>query len=134
VSLCRGAAGGVIVEYKQPPPPPPPPIFRSRAALWLFPSRTRALPEWSLVCGRGVRGETVAIVVSRPWAQLDKDKCVLAPRVRCRGLPAFQFASVAARRRWVLIAEDSVLMSWGKSCKVFVYEKLPDKKAKKFSD
>ena len=53
--------------------------------------------------GKAVRPESVAIVVSRPWSQLDRDK-------------------------WVLIAEDTLKMSWGAESKVFVYEKLPEKK------
>jgi hypothetical protein len=35
-----------------------------------------------------------------------------------------------ASYRWVLIAEDEVLMTWGKTSKVYVYEKLPEKKSK----
>ena len=48
-----------------------------------------------------VRPETLALVVARPWAALDSDL-------------------------WVLIAEDDITMSWGRT-KVFVYEKISNK-------
>eukprot|EP00613_Pedinella_sp_CCMP2098_P074785 CAMPEP_0171929004 /NCGR_PEP_ID=MMETSP0993-20121228/27235_1 /TAXON_ID=483369 /ORGANISM="non described non described, Strain CCMP2098" /LENGTH=451 /DNA_ID=CAMNT_0012568425 /DNA_START=86 /DNA_END=1444 /DNA_ORIENTATION=- len=56
--------------------------------------------------GKAVRPESVAIVVSRPWKALNKDK-------------------------WILIAEDSLECSWGVT-KVFVYEKLAEGGSKPF--
>lgn len=55
--------------------------------------------------GRLVAPESVLVIVGRPYDDLDKEK-------------------------WILIAEDLVVMTWGKA-KVFVYEKLPKKKVPK---
>ena len=56
--------------------------------------------------GRGVPSETIAIVTARKWHDLDK------------GI-------------WVLVAEDTLKMSWGVETSAFVYEKLPQEKRRR---